>query len=304
MKKQTAESEAFKRLVMEEIQKASAELNATAEINATEATADKATDAAQKSEPKKRTRPVAKLPEKKEETEAEMKNAMNAPVKQEGVTVYDAEFVKAFRKHEAAIAQGYKGATSNFLKIAFNLHWIHANEAYKTAGKENIYDYARDKFDIARGTTHGYITVAERFGRKAQESDTLCLMDEYEGYSPSQLIIMAGYTDEQLKLAEISKEMSCRNMKAALKQLATIGTADSEQEESPADVDNTADETADNSDIVDKPEPAVKPEEVTNTLISFIGADEYRSKADIIDNLILNLLTQKPDARISVCYTV
>lgn len=301
MKKQSAEAEAFKQMVMEEIQKASEEL-ATAE---TETTAEE-TKEEFKPEPKKRKRPTAKLPEHKEETEP-MKNAMNPPatekeVKQDNsgnVLVYDAEFVKAFRKHENAIQQGYKSATRSFLNIAFNLHWIHANEAYKTAGKENIYEYARDKFDIARGTTHGYITVAERFGRKALEGDTLCIRDEYEGFSPSQLIIMSGYTDEQLAAAEINKEMSCRAMKSALKQLTAIGT-DTDAEAAEASTEET-DEPETNSDIVDKPEP--KTEEITNTLISFIGSEEYKAKAEIIDDLIMNLLAKKPNAKISVCYT-
>lgn len=260
--------------------------------------------------PKKRTRPVAKLPEQKAETD--MKDAMNPPAAPavcttpaDGITVYDAEFVKAFKKHETAIQQGYKAATNSFLKIAFNLHWIYSNEAYKTAGKENIYDYARDRFDISRGTAHGYITVAERFGRKALESDTLCIRDEYEGFSPSQLIIMAGYTDEQLAIAEITKEMSCRAMKTALKQIAAIDTT-AAPDENAADVtaEDTADESAPlNSDIMDTPDKATKETEITNTLISFIGADEYHSKAEVIDDLILNLLTQKPNAKISVCYT-
>lgn len=299
MKKNTAETEAFKQMVMNEIQKAQSELETEEPAKA---------EAEAKPEPKKRSRPVAKLPETKKES-TNMSNAMNPPaadaeVKQDNnvnVLVYDAEFVKAFRKHETAIQQGYKSATGSFLKIAFNLHWIHANEAYKTAGKENIYEYARDKFDIARGTTHGYITVAERFGRKAQESDTLCLMDEYEGYSPSQLIIMSGYTDEQLAAAEISKEMSCRAMKAALKQLAAIGTSADENADTE-EADKTA-EAENNSDIVDKPDSEPKAGETTNTLISFIGSDEYRSKAEIIDDLIINLLNQKPHARISICYT-
>lgn len=229
----------------------------------------------------------------------EIEKAMNKP--SSGVVVYEKEFVQEFKKHDLAVRKGFKDAGKSFFAIAFNLHWIHSHEAYKTAGKDNIYDYARDCYDISRGTTHNYITVAERFGRKAQESDILVIRDEYIAYSPSQLAILASHTDAEIELLEIAPTMSCREIKR--KFLASIEDKKKTDEQSdlPGEV---AEETEEMEESLDKHESAEKtvPEPVRTVLITCKGKDDYLKHEDAVFDLIHNLLLKKPDAKIEISY--
>lgn len=223
----------------------------------------------------------------------ELEKAMNKPVS--GVVVYEKEFVEKFKKHDNAVRKGFKDAGKSFFTIAFNLYWIHVNEGYKTAGKDNIYDYARDCFDISRGTTHNYITVAERFGRMAIESDILVIRDEYAAYSPSQLAILAPHSDEEIKALEIKPTLSCREIKR--KFTAAIEAADVTE---VAKKEEEADKSSPESETETTDTPA--PEPVRTVLITCKGKDDYLSHEDTVFDLIHNLLTKKPGAKIEISY--
>lgn len=100
--------------------------------------------------------------------------------------------------------------------IAFALHIIYENGYFKIDGYKNIYDYARERYGIARGTTNNFINLVERFADlKNQES--LELKPEFSDYSSTQLICMLGHTDDELKEKNITPSMSSRDIKKALR---------------------------------------------------------------------------------------
>lgn len=246
------------------------------------------------------TRPKATLPKVtatvvKTRSE-EIEKAMNKPTS--GVVVYEKEFVQEFKKHDLAVRKGFKDAGKSFFAIAFNLHWIYSHDAFKTAGKDNIYDYARDCFDLSRGTTHNYITVAERFGRKAEDADILVIRDEYAAYSPSQLGILASHTDAEIKALEITPTLSCREIKKKFVEFrAAIETeVVTENKETSSEKNKAVDNKKESS-----PEPSA-PEPVRTVLITCKGKDDYLSHEDRVFDLIHNLLTKKPDAKIEISY--
>lgn len=245
------------------------------------------------------TRPKATLPKVTatvvKSRPEEIEKAMNKP--SSGVVVYEKEFVQEFKKHDLAVRKGFKDAGKSFFAIAFNLHWIHSHEAYKTAGKDNIYDYARDCYDISRGTTHNYITVAERFGRMAQESDILVIRDEYIAYSPSQLAILAPHTDAEIKALEIAPTMSCREIKRKFLAIEDKKKTD-EQSDLPGEVAEEMEESLDKHESAEK----TAPEPVHTVLITCNGKDDYLKHEDAVFKLIHNLLLKKPDAKIEISY--
>lgn len=238
-------------------------------------------------------KPKATLP-KKSDTSADIEKVVNNPTS--GVIVFEKEFVQKFRQHDAAICKGFKTASKSFFEIALNLHWIYKHDAFKTAGKDNIYDYARDRFDVSRGTTHNYIAIAERFGRPALESDMLVIRDEYAAYSPTQLSILAPHTDAEIKALEISPTMSTRDIKK--KFLAAI-----EDKKAGNDSDVI---TEPEEDEVEEPVQSAPsaPTPDRNVLITCTGKDDYLSHEEAVFDLIHNLLTKKPDARIEISYFV
>lgn len=261
----------------------------------TKTTAVKAKAATTKPTTARDARPKATLPKVTATVvkSDKLENAMNKPTS--GVVVYEKEFVEKFKKHDNAVRKGFKDAGKSFFAIAFNLHWIHSHEAYKTAGKDNIYDYARDCFDISRGTTHNYITVAERFGRMAQESDILVIRDEYAAYSPSQLAILASHTDEEIKALEIVPTLSCREIKR--KFIAAIESKDVTQEQDATPKKDKPTEIDEESSGETVTEP------VRTVLITCKGKDDYLAHEETVFDLIHNLFTKKPGVKIEISYT-
>ena len=237
-------------------------------------------------------KPKATLP-KKPDASADVEKVINNPTS--GVIVFEKEFVQKFKQHDAAICKGFKTASKSFFEIALNLHWIYKNDAFKTAGKDNIYDYARDRFDVSRGTTHNYIAIAERFGRPALESDMLVIRDEYAAYSPTQLSILAPHTDTEIKALEICPTMSTREIKK--KFLATI-----EENKAGNDSDTAAEPEEKEEEPVQSAPSAPTPDR--NVLITCTGKDDYLKHEEAVFDLIHNLLTKKPDARIEISYFV
>lgn len=242
----------------------------------------------------------ARTPMKKSTTKnatpaVDIEKVMNNPAS--GVVVYEKEFVQKFKQHDAAICKGFKTASKSFFEIALNLYWIHKNDAYKTAGKDNIYDYARDRFDISRGTTHNYLAVAERFGRPALESDTVVIRDEYIAYSPTQLSILAPHTDEEIKALEISPTMSTREIKKMF--LAAV-------EDKSAKVKEVETEEDKEEEVLEEPEKVAPsaPTPDRNVLITCAGKDDYIAHEETVFDLIHNLLSKKPNARIEISYFV
>lgn len=231
---------------------------------------------------------------KKSDASTDIEKVINNPAS--GVIVFEKEFVQKFRQHDAAICKGFKTASKSFFEIALNLHWIYKNDAFKTAGKDNIYDYARDRFDVSRGTTHNYIAIAERFGRPALESDMLVIRDEYAAYSPTQLSILASHTDEEIKALEICPTMSTREIKK--KFLAAI-------EDKKAENDSVAVAEPEEDEVEEPVQFAPSaPTPDRNVLITCTGKDDYLSHEEAVFDLIHNLLTKKPDARIEISYFV
>ena len=244
-------------------------------------------------------RPKATLPAKAAEPKTpDMGKAMNKPTSD--IVFREKEFVKEFQKHDNAIRKGFQTASKSFFDIAVNLYWIHKNNAYMTAGKENIYDYARDRFDISRGTTHGYITVVERFGRPALESDMMVIRDEYTAYSPAQLIILAPHTDLEIQNLAIAPTMSCREIKKAfLKAVEDKKDAGKSDKDKISDADKESKET----EVEEEPKPSPSaPTPDRNVLITCIGKDDYIAHENAVFDLIHNLLTKKPGAKIEISY--
>lgn len=87
---------------------------------------------------------------------------------------------------------------TSFLAIASTLYNIYKRKLYKIEGYRNIYDMAKDKFQISRGLCHEYISICDRFGIIDEQKCT-DLQPEYKEYEPSKLAVMAKLSDESLK---------------------------------------------------------------------------------------------------------
>lgn len=99
--------------------------------------------------------------------------------------------------------------------IAYALHMIYEYGLYKIDGYKNIYNYANERYGIARGTTNNFINIVDRFA--VLDKPYFELKSDYSGFNSTQLICMLGHTDDELKDKGINSAMSSREIKKALK---------------------------------------------------------------------------------------
>lgn len=100
----------------------------------------------------------------------------------------------------------------SFFAIASALCDIQDNSLYEIDGYNNIYDFAKAKFNIGRGTCNEYIHICESFGQYDEAKEKyIDLQPEYKGYGQSKLAIMTKLSDKSLK--NITPEMSVRDIK-------------------------------------------------------------------------------------------
>ncbi len=234
--------------------------------------------------------------------EVNMDKNMNKPVVTEtasgAVKVYEKDFVQAAQKHDKAIKAGFGKASKCFFEIATHLYWIYENDAYKTFGADNINDFALDRYDIGKSTVSNYIAIVRRFCRPALESDLYVLKDAYSAYSPSQLAQMLPYTDDQIGAASIDPKMSCRAIKKALAAMLPDKSAPAPDKSATASAETGS--TAHN-DASPETAPEPEPSEPAKTIMIVIrGADDYRKKEERMLELIHNLLSKKPGARLEI----
>lgn len=99
--------------------------------------------------------------------------------------------------------------------IAANLYIIHRKKLYEIDDFKNIYDYAKERFDISRGTVSDSIGVFERFGNK----EAYKIEGKYAEYNFSTLMRMKKLSDEEIEKCGISPTMSRKEVIACIEKL-------------------------------------------------------------------------------------
>lgn len=103
------------------------------------------------------------------------------------------------------------------LKIAFVLKTVYDEKLYQIDGYKNIYDYAYDNYNIARGTCSNWLKVVDNFGVLNKQTGFYSLDNKLQDFSITQLILIRGLTIEQIQAANITPDMSTREIKQVVK---------------------------------------------------------------------------------------
>ena len=135
-------------------------------------------------------------------------------------------------------------ATSQ-LKIAFVLKVVYDKELYRVDDYKNIYDYAYDNFNIARGTVSNWLKVVDNFGVLNNETGFYSLDDRLKNFSITQLILVRGLSIEQIEQNNITADMTTRDIKKIvmdemkLRKIASTVTTDtvSDIPDNPEDIE-------------------------------------------------------------------
>ena len=190
------------------------------------------------------------------------------------------------------------------LKIAFVLKTVYDEKLYAVDGYKNIYDYAYDNYNIARGTCSNWLKVVDNFGVLNKQTGFYGLDSRLQDFSITQLILIRGLTIEQIQTANITPDMSTREIKQIakdelnLKRIAADVTAVND-----TFIDNPEDETelyqeAVKADIVTDSNNQSVDYDVCSSINSSVGdAGENEDDTSIIDN---NTSDNKPVAKILI----
>lgn len=190
------------------------------------------------------------------------------------------------------------------LKIAFVLKTVYDEKLYQIDGYKNIYDYAYDNYNIARGTCSNWLKVVDNFGVLNKQTGFYGLDSRLQDFSITQLILIRGLTIEQIQAANITPDMSTREIKQIakdelnLKRIAADVTAVND-----TFIDNPEDETelyqeAVKADVVTDSNNQSVDYDVCSSINSSVGdAGENEDDTSIINN---NTSDNKPVAKIFI----
>ena len=175
-----------------------------------------------------------KQEEFKEMKETVVEKVTNELVKanQKSLPVFTKEEKTLYRRLLKGIDSDITKVQKSYLDIAFKLHQIYNSKLYEIDGFKNIYDLAKTKYGLARGTCSDYINIIEKFGY-FENGVCMSLLPEFKDFSFSQLIPMLSMTEEQRKL--ISVNMTVREIKEMKRQFEDSNTLIAEQEELQAE---------------------------------------------------------------------
>lgn len=272
-------------------------LNTVTETN-TKATAETKTADKPETTTKEKPKAISKAKTEESKTENVQTSEQTAETTAIATTVendvYSPEMAKEAMKLKNRIRLEYGKVEKSFLVIAFSLHWLYYNRGYKPLGYDNIYDFAKTEFEIARGTCNNFINVVERFGARDELGRyTGEIAPEYEAFSSSKLILMLNLTDEEIK--NLSPALSCRELK---KQIALLIDKAEETEQV------TTGGKGGFSQSFESDEESVDFTINRQALINCVGKDDYESKVDKIDEYILRAFEVHPNCKIEiVCVT-
>ncbi|MFR1882996.1 MAG: hypothetical protein ACLTL2_20070 [Blautia sp.] len=122
----------------------------------------------------------------------------------------------------------------SYLNIAFKLNRIYQEKLYKLGDYQNIYDFAKGEYSLARGTCNNYINICTRFGYTDPETG-ICetLMDKYKEYSSSKLVVMVSMPNELIE--KLNPKMTVREIKEMRRLYMDEKAAVEKQDDVPAD---------------------------------------------------------------------
>lgn len=164
------------------------------------------------------------------------------------------------------------------LKIAFVLKTVYEEKLYQIDGYKNIYEYAYDNYNIARGTCSNWLKVVDNFGVLNKQTGFYGLDDRLKDFSITQLILIRALSIEQIQAANICPAMSTREIKQIVKDELNLKRI-------------ASDVTAVNDTFIDNPDDeeelyqeAVKADVVTDSNNQNISYDIHSSINPPVDD--------------------
>ena len=125
------------------------------------------------------------------------------------------------------IEKGFTKASEAYITIGCALYQIHHNEYFRIDNYKNIAEFALDKYELKKATTHNYIRVIERFGNIV-DGKPAGLKEEFKAFKCSQLVAMLNFTPDQI--AEVTPDWTTRQIVQFGKSPLLISDSEDDEE--------------------------------------------------------------------------
>ena len=89
-----------------------------------------------------------------------------------------AEDRRLYKRFKGQIDKAYQKMETSYLETAFALHAIYKHKLYHLDNYKNIYDFAKENYNIARGTCNNFINICEKFGTLNENGNVMELSDK------------------------------------------------------------------------------------------------------------------------------
>lgn len=125
------------------------------------------------------------------------------------------------REYDHKILSRMQSIYTAYAEIGFLLHEINEKKLYLLNDNQSIYEYAKERFDLAPTTTKNVIAVSQRFFEK-DDYNNASLKKEFIGFGFSQLVELINVADDKIK--DYAPSMSVRK----IRQLKALDNTDAD----------------------------------------------------------------------------
>lgn len=167
------------------------------------------------------------------------------------VTEFGKKDLRTYNSLMNGIEKGFAKASEAYITIGCALYQIHHNEYFRIDNYKNIAEFALDKYELKKATTHNYIRVIERFGNIV-DGKPIGLKEEFKPFKCSQLVAMLNFTPDQI--AEVEPDWTTRKIVEFGKNPLLTNDSEEETDENIIDSEATVSEEVVDSDTMPAPE--------------------------------------------------
>lgn len=204
---------------------------------------------------------------------------------------------RLYARYRKQLDKAYEGMESCYLDSAIAIHSIYQQQLYKLDNYKNIYDFAKENYDISRGTCSKFINICDRFGAINENGNVIGLQERFKAFGVSQLGAMLPMPDSLLE--QCDSKMSVR----ALKQLCEDykESLNAHQEVLEGTDSNVVDsETIEESAMNEPIETVVDVTDSKTFVCQASTIEEFAKLQDVIKESFEDVLKKYPHAKISV----
>ena len=138
------------------------------------------------------------------------------------------------------IQKGLAGVERGYINIAADVAKLADADAYTEVGYKNIYEMCDVLFGMSRGTVSNLRSIVKRFFDSNYK-----MLPEYKDFSVTALLAIKDLTDEEIKLLELTPDMSNKELREIIASLNADSAPAIEDSEADSETESEADSEAD-----------------------------------------------------------